>query len=73
MMSEKAAVMIFCMSRIKGVGQEQYAQGDFQQFEVMDLGELIEYQLEEIADDINYAIFRFIRLRRIQEAMRNKL
>lgn len=66
-------VMLFCMSRVKGPGQEQYSNGSIQKFEVMDLEELIEYQLEEIADDINYAIFRFIRLRRIQEAMKKHL
>src|SRR5690606_38803282 len=66
-------VMMFCMSRVKGPGQEQYSNGSSQKFEVMDLEERIEYQLEEIADDINYAIFRFIRLRRIQEAMKKHL
>lgn len=65
----------YFQSRITGAGKDSYGteKDDVQQFESMSLEDLIEYQLEEIADDVNYAIFRFIRLRRIQEAMKSHL
>lgn len=66
-------VVQFCMARVNGVGAEQYAGEDHQKFEAMSMEDLMEYQIEEIADDINYAVMRFIRLRRIQAAMRNHL
>lgn len=66
-------VMHYCMDRVNGVGHEQYAEKDHQKFEAMSMEDLMEYQIEEIADDINYAVMRFIRLRRIQNAMSKHL
>lgn len=67
------AVIHYCMDRVNGVGAEQYAEETHQKFEAMSMEDLMEYQIEEIADDINYAVMRFIRLRRIQAAMANHL
>lgn len=58
-------------SRIRGVGNEQYSQGDHQQFESMDLDDIFEYAEEEIRDLANYASMAFIRIRRVRDALRD--
>lgn len=63
----------FCQSRVLGTGQDQYEQDGIQQFEHMSLEDLIEYSLEELADNVNYSVFMAIRLRRIQAALRAHL
>ena len=51
-------------SRVLGVGQEQYDQGDSQKFETMPLGDLVEGALEELDDVIVYSVMTQIRFRR---------
>ena len=60
-------------SRIVGVGKDQYDQGSAQQFEDMDLFELLEYALEELDDSINYAVMTQIRIRRIRAGLKAKM
>lgn len=59
----------FCQDRITGVGNDQYSTDTHQKFEAMELDELIEYALEELADQANYATMLYIRFRRIQQAL----
>lgn len=59
----------YCQSRITGVGNDQYSTETHQKFEAMELTDLIEYSLEELADQVNYATMLGIRLRRIQGAL----
>jgi hypothetical protein len=59
----------YCQSRFTGVGDEQYSTETHQKFEAMHLSELIEYALEELADQVNYATMLGIRFRRIQAAL----
>lgn len=61
-----------CVGRIKGVGNDHYNEGGHQKFEELDLDELFQYMHEEIQDVANYAVFLMIRLRRIQEALRER-
>lgn len=66
------AVMDFmakCASRIKGVGNKQYAEDGYQKFEVMDLDDLLEYILEEIRDIPNYCAMLEIRIQRLRQAL----
>jgi hypothetical protein len=60
-----------CAGRIRGVGNDQYYDGGHQKFETMELDELLQGTLEEIQDIANYATFLHIRIRRIQEALRD--
>lgn len=66
---ECAEYIAECVSRVKGVGNDQYNEGGHQKFESMDLDELFQYALEELQDISNYAVFLAIRLRRIQKAL----
>lgn len=61
-----------CVTRIKGVGNDQYSEGGHQKFETLDLDELFEYSLEELQDIMNYTVFLTIRLRRIQKALNGR-
>lgn len=61
--------VVDCAVRIKGTGHEQYSIGDQQKFERMSLVDLIQYAREEVQDEINYAVMRDIRLRRLQRAL----
>lgn len=78
MTSQQTADMVdefvrFCQLRVKGVGDEQYSQGTHQKFEAMDLDELIEYMVEELADVVNYSTFLYVRLSRIRSALKSFL
>lgn len=66
---ECAEFIAECVSRIKGVGKDQYDDGGHQKFETMDLDDLFEYAEEELRDIANYAAFLVIRLRRIRSAL----
>lgn len=57
------------VSRVNGVGNEQYSEGSFQKFESMDLDDLLEYAEEEVLDIANYSAMMFIRLRRLRQAL----
>ncbi len=46
---------------------QYYREGEPQQFEVMELTDLITYAEEEALDLINYAVFLTLRLRRMKE------
>jgi hypothetical protein len=61
------------MGRIRGVGDEQYSEGDHQKFESMSIEELMEWSLEEIEDTIAYGVFQHIRFNRILGAVRDRL
>jgi len=62
-----------CRSRILGVGAEQYDEGNGQQkFETMPLVELVVYAREEAQDLAVYAAMLDIRLKRLEEALREK-
>ena len=56
-----------CRQRIEGVGQQQYAQGETQQFETMPLDDLLVYAMEEAEDLANYAFFIWERIRRLRQ------
>jgi len=58
-----------CQARVRGVGDQQYAQPGFQKFEGMELDDLLEYIEEEILDIPNYCAMLFIRIRRIRQAL----
>lgn len=58
-----------CQSRIKGVGNDQYFNGEFQKFEVMSDDDLIIGLMEEIEDAVNYLGFLHIKVNRLR-AMR---
>jgi hypothetical protein len=78
MTSEQLAEMVgefmaFCQSRVRGVGNEQYDEGTHQKFEAMALDELIEYTVEELSDIVNYSTMVYVRLKRIQEALKPHL
>lgn len=64
-----AEYIVACISRIKGVGNDQYSEGGHQKFEVMELEDLIDYLREELMDVGNYAAMLDIRMRRIKEAL----
>lgn len=58
--------------RIKGVGQEQYSEGDYQKFEAMPLPDLLVMTLEEIEDIAAYLPMMHIRVRRLLKALRDR-
>jgi hypothetical protein len=60
-----------CVSRIQGVGHDQYYDGGHQKFEIMELDDLLMGLREELMDVSNYAAFLDIRMRRIQEALQS--
>lgn len=57
------------VERIRGIGQEQYSEGSYQQFEALTPPELLEMMQEELRDMAAYAAFNHIALGRIKEAM----
>jgi hypothetical protein len=62
-----------CRGRILGVGAEQYDEGNGQQkFEIMPLVELVVYAREEAQDLAVYAAMLDIRLKRLEDALREK-
>lgn len=69
---ESAQFIAACVTRIRGVGNEQYDMQGHQKFEELDLDELLDYTLEEIQDIANYAVFLGIRVKRIQHALRER-
>ncbi|MEU8780034.1 hypothetical protein [Streptomyces sp. NPDC048637] len=61
-----------CRGRILGIGAEQYEEGGRQKFETMPLVELVVYAREEAQDLAVYAAMLDIRLKRLEEALREK-
>jgi len=60
-----------CRSRILGVGAQQYTEGpQTQRFEVFSLPEMIAQRIEEVEDDINYAIMEIYKLKLWQDQVR---
>jgi len=59
-------------SRVVGVGQDQYDQGDHQKFETLSLDEMVEMSLEELDDVIVYSVMQQIRVRRIWDELRRR-
>lgn len=66
-----ATIMVAAMQRVGpgSIGAEQYhVEGKPQKFEGMPLPDLIEYQIEEALDLVNYSVMVAIRLYRLKEA-----
>ncbi|MBK3559287.1 hypothetical protein JHN55_22730 [Streptomyces sp. MBT56] len=61
-----------CRGRILGVGAEQYEDDNGQKFETMPLVELVVYAREEAQDLAVYAAMLDIRLKRLEDALREK-
>jgi hypothetical protein len=64
---EVEAAIRRCRSRVLGVGDEQYSDGDTQKFENMPILELIDWTLEELDDVIVYAVMLGIRFQRFRD------
>lgn len=63
---EVQATIERCRSRVLGVGDEQYSEGDQQKFEGMHILQLIDWTLEELDDVIVYATMLTIRFQRFR-------
>ncbi|MGW6535194.1 hypothetical protein ACWGBV_03050 [Streptomyces sp. NPDC055051] len=62
-----------CRGRILGIGTDQYQEPDGRQkFETMPLVELVIYAREEAQDLAVYAAMLDIRLKKLEEALREK-
>ncbi|MDL5204934.1 MULTISPECIES: hypothetical protein [unclassified Streptomyces] len=61
-----------CRGRILGIGAEQYEEPEGQKFETMPLVELVTYAREEAQDLAVYAAMLDIRLKRLEDALREK-
>lgn len=59
----------FTLSRLTGVGAEQYHNGAYWKFEEMSVEELVEYAEEEVMDLGNYAMMLYVRIQRIRAAL----
>ena len=57
------AFIAAAVSRVKGVGDEQYATSEGQKFESMSISELCDWTLEELEDVAVYAAMLAIRVR----------
>lgn len=57
----------FCATRIEGVGDEQYSEGDKQRFESYSPEKLLSMIDEELADIVNYSVMTRIRLRTLMD------
>lgn len=57
----------YSASRIRGVGQKQYFDGQRQRFEVFSGAELIDETLDELADVVNYAVMLGVKLLALRE------
>lgn len=55
--------------RVLTVGQEQYSEGDTQQFERMNLLQITDYLLEEIQDSIAYNVMLHHKAERLKDAI----
>lgn len=64
-----ADAVVDAAGRIKGVGNQQYSEGNYQKFEGMPLIDLFEMADEELLDLVNYAIMLRIRLIRLASAL----
>lgn len=64
---EVARVVVDAQQRVLGVGHDQYANGDEQKFEIMNLLDLIEYAREETLDLVNYGVMLTLRIERLRE------
>lgn len=58
--------IVQAITRVKGTGDDQYSEGETQQFEHMDIDELFEWAKEELYDTVNYAVMLGIRLDRLR-------
>lgn len=56
-------------ARVKGVGNDQYNEGDYQKFEAMPLDELLDMLQEELQDAAVYAAMLDIRIKRYRDAL----
>lgn len=65
--------IVQAVTRVKGTGDDQYSEGDTQQFERMNVDELFVWAKEELYDTVNYSIMLSIRLDRIQEEIATTL
>jgi len=63
---EVAATIRRCQIRVKGVGDEQYSEGDTQKFEHMEMSDLLTWALEECDDAVVYAVMLGIRFRKLK-------
>lgn len=62
-----------CRSRVTGVGDEQYSEGDTQKFERMSVDQLFDWAEEEIQDVAVYATMLHIRLSRLRKVVSERL
>lgn len=69
LVTASAEYIAACVSRIKGVGNDQYDLGSHQKFEELELDELFVYAEEELQDLSNYMVFLSIRLNRLRNAI----
>jgi hypothetical protein len=65
--------IVAAVTRVRGTGDDQYAQGDQQNFESMELDELFEWAREELYDTVNYAVMLAIRLNRLHAEVANTI
>ncbi|MEV5079263.1 hypothetical protein AB0K74_10660 [Streptomyces sp. NPDC056159] len=61
-----------CQGRILGVGADQYDEGHGQKFETMPMAELVVWAREEAQDLAVYAAMLDIRLKRLEDTLREK-
>ncbi|GGM45161.1 hypothetical protein GCM10012275_15280 [Longimycelium tulufanense] len=61
--------IVHCVSRVRGVGRDQYARAGFQQFEGLSPVEVLGMLQEEIMDIANYAAMLFILTDRMRGAL----
>jgi hypothetical protein len=64
---EIAAIVAEAQSRVNGAGGTEYGTDEtVQKFESMDLDDLFDYFVEELLDQINYAVMNIIRVRALK-------
>jgi hypothetical protein len=69
-LAEAVEMMVAMASqRVKGPGDEQYSRGEEQQFESMELDELLTWTEEELIDLVVYSTMLWIRLERIRKRL----
>lgn len=64
---EIEAFVIHAITRVRGTGDDQYSEGDVQNFEGLNLDDLFLWAEEELVDTVNYSVMLAIRLRRLQK------
>lgn len=63
--SEDQEIIDMAKSRIMGVGDQQYSEGDKQKFELVPIDTLLEWAEEETVDQINYGVMTLVRIREV--------